>query len=58
MKKMKANEEVEIHENEREDADDMHFAKKNKPKSLKSFMSMKKEMIGKAGMTSEKKDEE
>ena len=58
MKKMKANEEVEIQENEREDADDMYFAKKNKPKSLKSFMSMKKEMIGKAGMTSEKKDEE
>jgi hypothetical protein len=30
----------------------------NKPKKLKSFMAMKKEMIGKAGMTSEKKDEE
>jgi len=30
----------------------------NKPKSLKSFMAMKKEMIGKAGMTSEKKDED
>ena len=58
MKKMKANEEVEIQENEREDADDMYFAKKNKPKSLKSFLTMKKEMIGKAGMTSEKKDEE
>ncbi|NBP00470.1 MAG: hypothetical protein EBU90_10165 [Proteobacteria bacterium] len=28
------------------------------PKKLKSFSSMKKEMIGKAGMTSEKKDEE
>lgn len=58
MRKMKANEEVEIQENEREDAEDMYFAKKNKPKSLKSFLTMKKEMIGKAGMTSEKKDEE
>jgi hypothetical protein len=29
----------------------------NKPKSLKSFMTMKKEMLGKAGMTSERKDE-
>lgn len=48
MKKMKANEEVELDETS-------HM---NKPRKLKSFMSMKKEMIGKAGMTSEKKDEE
>jgi hypothetical protein len=48
MKKMKANEEVELDETS-------HM---NKPKKLKSFMAMKKEMIGKAGMTSEKKDEE
>ena len=48
MKKMKANEEVELDETS-------HM---NKPRKLKSFMAMKKEMIGKAGMTSEKKDEE
>ncbi len=48
MKKMKANEEIELDETS-------HM---NKPKKLKSFMAMKKEMIGKAGMTSEKKDEE
>lgn len=48
MKKMKANEEIELDETSHMD----------KPKKLKSFMSMKKEMIGKAGMTSEKKDEE
>jgi hypothetical protein len=48
MKKMKTNEDVELDETS-------HM---NKPKKLKSFMAMKKEMIGKAGMTSEKKDEE
>ena len=48
MKKMKANEEVELDETS-------HM---NKPRKLKSFRAMKKEMIGKAGMTSEKKDEE
>jgi hypothetical protein len=59
--------EDEGHEDEAEDKklvkkmvkkDALKEGSETKERKLKSFLTMKKEMIGKAGMTSEKKDEE
>jgi hypothetical protein len=68
MNEEKENEkEDEGHEDEAEDKklvkkmvkkDALKEGSETKERKLKSFLTMKKEMIGKAGMTSEKKDEE
>jgi len=68
MNEEKENEkEDEGHEDEAEDKklvkkmvkkDALKEGSETKERKLKSFLTMKKEMLGKAGMTSEKKDEE